>query len=96
MTDALASILPGIKAMLMAGTCMAILSWSMTSLLDASAFSPSLLVVHLIHAMIAIICTAMGLLGAAMLHPEVLDGDDLELRSRWTAFLPNSLQKRVL
>ena len=96
MTDALASILPGIKAMIMAGICMALLSWSMTNLLDASAFSPSLLVVHLIHAIIAIICTATGLLGAAMLHPEVVDGGDLQLRSRWTSFLPNSLQKRVL
>ena len=94
LADAARTTLPGIKAMVMAGAIMALLSWILDLAITATGAAPSLLELHFIHAGIAVFSTALGLIGGALIHPEVVDGGDHALRRRWTAHLPKFLQQQ--
>lgn len=94
--DAIRSIVPGIKSLLIATALIWMLSQVLHSTMTVYAPSASPLAIHLAHAMVAIIGTIIALFAAAVLHPEVVDGGDIELRKRWTAYLPPRLQNRIL
>lgn len=94
--DAMRSIVPGIKSLLIAAALLGILSQVLHYAMDIYVPSASPLTIHLAHAVVAIISTIIALFAAAVLHPEVVDGGDLEFRKRWTAFLPLRLQNRIL
>jgi O-antigen/teichoic acid export membrane protein len=94
--DAIRSIVPGIKSLLIASALIGILSQALHYTMALYVPSASPLTIHLAHATLAIISTIIALFAAAVLHPEVVDGGDLELRKRWTAYLPLRLQNRIL
>lgn len=94
--DAMRSVVPGIKSLLIAAALLGILSQVLHYAMDIYVPSASPLTIHLAHAVVAIISTIIALFAAAVLHPEVVDGGDLEFRKRWTAFLPLRLQNRIL
>ena len=94
--DAMRSIVPGIKSLLIAAALLGILTQVLHYAMAIYVPSASPLTIHLAHAVVAIISTIIALFAAAVLHPEVVDGGDLEFRKRWTAFLPLRLQNRIL
>ena len=94
--DAMRSVVPGIKSLLIAAALLGILSQVLHYAMDIYVPSASPLTIHLAHAVVAIISTIIALFAAAVVHPEVVDGGDLEFRKRWTAFLPLRLQNRIL
>jgi O-antigen/teichoic acid export membrane protein len=94
--DAMRSVVPGIKSLLIAAALLGILSQVLHYAMAIYVPSASPLTIHLAHAVVAIISTIIALFAAAVLHPEVVDGGDLEFRKRWTAFLPLRLQNRIL
>lgn len=94
--DAMRSIVPGIMSLLIAAALLGILSQVLQYAMAIYVPSASPLTIHLAHAVVAIISTIIALFAAAVLHPEVVDGGDIEFRKRWTAFLPLRLQNRIL
>ena len=94
--DAMRSIVPGIMSLLIAAALLGILSQVLQYAMAIYVPSASPLTIHLVHAVVAIISTIIALFAAAVLHPEVVDGGDIEFRKRWTAFLPLRLQNRIL
>lgn len=94
--DAMRSVVPGIKSLLIAAALLGILTQVLHYAMAIYVPSASPLTIHLAHAVVAIISTIIALFAAAVLHPEVVDGGDLEFRKRWTAFLPLRLQNRIL
>ena len=94
--DAMRSIVPGIMSLLIVAALLGILSQVLQYAMAIYVPSASPLTIHLVHAVVAIISTIIALFAAAVLHPEVVDGGDIEFRKRWTAFLPLRLQNRIL
>jgi len=94
--DAMRSVVPGIKSLLIVAALLGILSQVLHYAMAVYVPSASPLTIHLAHAVVAVISTIIALFAAAVLHPEVVDGGDLEFRKRWTAFLPLRLQNRIL
>ena len=89
----LKAIAPGVIAAALAIPGFAAIAVYGPSITDASAqFSP--LALGLRVSLVAV-WTAVILVAAAVRNPGVLDGNNLELRSRWIAYLPTWLQKHV-
>lgn len=92
---ALKAMIPGIKGLAFAAISMGLLKMGFHQLQDALDSIPSPFALHLIHAALATISVLFALTISAIMHPEVLDGGDVELRNQWTAYLPIALQKRI-
>ena len=92
---ALKAMIPGIKGLAFAAISMGLLKMGFHQLQGALDSIPSPFALHLIHAALATISVLFALTISAIMHPEVLDGGDFELRNQWTAYLPIALQKRI-
>jgi PST family polysaccharide transporter len=92
---ALEAMVPGIKALVFAAVSMGLLTMGLQQLQEALGSAPSTFVLHLLHAALAAVSVLFALIISVAMHPEVVDGGDIELRNQWTAYLPVAMQKRI-
>ena len=88
-------MVPGIKALVFAAISMGLLTMGLQQLQEALGSAPSTFVLHLLHAALAAVSVLFALMISVAMHPEVVDGGDIELRNQWTAYLPVAMQKRI-
>ncbi len=93
--QALEALVPGLKALAFAAIIMGLLTMGLHQLQTELSSAPSPFTVHLSHAALAAVSVLVALIISATMHPEVVDGGDIELRAQWTAYLPAALQKRI-